>query len=177
MDFVWKVQITMYTQVFIYGRSFYVKEYLFLDVATRKLVVHEVYSSKFREGVGPFILLKYSFSKDEQNVFKVIENSYLETQKIESRKLKIAASECQKISNKINELTGPIIDGMLEEEQERISAVNHRQGLEVDEGLAYKVVLRGNSMIPLVFEEIRFGSKLCELIMLIVLASRNMPML
>ena len=153
------------------------KEYLFFDVATRKLAVHKTHSSKFRGGMQSWILLEFSFSKDERNVFKVIENLFLESQEIESRELKIPVSECQKISNKINELTGPIIDGMLEEEQERISAVNHRQGLEVDEGLTYKVVLRGNSMIPLVFEEIRFGSKLCELIMLIVLASRNMPTL
>lgn len=169
--------MTMYTQVFIYGRSLYLKEYLFLDVATRKLIVHEIYSSKFREDIRLFIPLEFSFSKDERNVFKVVENLFLETQEIKSRELKIPVSECQKISNKINELTGPIIDGMLEEEQERISAVNHRQGLEVDEGLTYKVVLRGNSMIPLVFEEIRFGSKLCELIMLIDLASRNMTTL
>ena len=167
----------MYTQVLIHGRSLYMKEHLFLDLTTRRLIAHEVHSSKFKEGMGPFILLKYSFSKDERNVFNVVENLFLETQEIKSRELKIPASECQKISEKINELTGPIIDGMLEEEQERISAVNHRQGLEVDEGLTYKVVLRGNSMIPLVFEEIRFGSKLCELIMLIVLASRNMPTL
>lgn len=167
----------MYTQALIYGRSLSMKEYLFLDVATRKLIVHEIYSSKFREDIRLFIPLEFSFSKDERNVFKVVENLFLETQEIKSRELKIPVSECQKISNKINELTGPIIDGMLEEEQERISAVNHRQGLEVDEGLTYKVVLRGNSMIPLVFEEIRFGSKLCELIMLIVLASRNMPTL
>ena len=167
----------MYTQVLIYGRSFYMKEYLFFDVATRKLAVHKTHSSKFREDMQSWILLEFSFSKDERNVFKVIENLFLESQEIESRELKIPVSECQKIINKINELTGPIIDGMLEEEQERISAVNHRQGLEVDEGLTYKVVLRGNSMIPLVFEEIEFGSKLCELIMLIDLASRNMPTL
>lgn len=153
------------------------KEYLFFDVATRKLAVHKTHSSKFREDMQSWILLEFSFSKDERNVFKVIENLFLESQEIESRELKIPVSECQKIINKINELTGPIIDGMLEEEQERISAVNHRQGLEVDEGLTYKVVLRGNSMIPLVFEEIEFGSKLCELIMLIDLASRNMPTL
>lgn len=167
----------MYTQVLIYGRSFYMKEYLFFDVATRKFVAREVHSPKFREGMGPFILLQYSFSKDEQNVFKVIENLFLESQEIESRELKIPVSECQKISNKINELTNPIVNGMLEEEQERISVVNHRQGLIVDEGLTYKVVLRGNAMVSLVFDEIRFGSKLCELIMLIVLASRNMPTL
>ena len=165
----------MYTQVLIYGRSFYMKKYLFFDVATRKLAVHETHSSKFRESMQSWILLEFSFSKDERNVFKVIENLFLESQEIESRELKIPVSECQKISNKINDLTDPIVNGMLEEEQERISAVNHRQGLEVDEGLTYKVVLRGNSMIPLVFEEIRFGSKLCELIMLIDLVSRNFP--
>lgn len=151
------------------------KKYLFFDVATRKLAVHETHSSKFRESMQSWILLEFSFSKDERNVFKVIENLFLESQEIESRELKIPVSECQKISNKINDLTDPIVNGMLEEEQERISAVNHRQGLEVDEGLTYKVVLRGNSMIPLVFEEIRFGSKLCELIMLIDLVSRNFP--
>lgn len=164
----------MYTEVLIYGHSFYMKEYLFFDVATRKLVAREVYSSKFREGMGPFILLKYSFSKDERNVFKVVENLFLESQEIESRELKIPVSECQKISNKINELTDPIINGMLEEEQERISAINHKQGLILDEGLTYKVVLQGKAMIPLIFDEIRFGSELFELITLIDLASRNM---
>ena len=159
----------------IFGRSLYMKEYLFFDVATRKLVVREVHSSKFREDIRLFIPLEFSFSKDERNVFKVVENLFLESQEIESRELKITASECQKISNKINDLTDPIINGMSEEEQERISVVNHRQGLIVDEGLTYKVVLRGNAMVPLVFDEIRFGSKLCELIMLIDLASRNFP--
>ena len=165
----------MYTQVLIYGRSFYMKKYLFFDIATRKLAVHEVHSSKFREGMQSWILLEFSFSKDERNVFKVIENLFLESQEIKSRELKIPVSECQKISNKINELTDPIINGMLEEEQERISAVNHRQDLIVDEGLTYKVVLQGNAMIPLVFDEIRFGSELHKLIVLIDLASRNMP--
>lgn len=165
----------MYTQALIYGRSFYMKEYLFLDVLTRKLTVYEVHSSKFREDMRLFIPLEFSFSKDERNVFKVIENLFLESQEIESRELKIPVSECQKISNKINDLTDPIINGMLEEEQERISAVNHRQDLILDEGLTYKVVLQGNAMIPLVFDEIRFGSELHELIMLIDLASRNMP--
>jgi hypothetical protein len=165
----------MYTQVLIFGRSLYMKEYLFFDVATRKLVVREVYSSKFREDMRLFILLEFSFSKDERNVFKVVENLFLESQEIESRELKITASECQKISNKINDLTDPIINGMSEEEQERISAVNHGRGLILDEGPTYKVVLRGNAMIPLVFDEIRFGSELYELIMLIDLASRNFP--
>ena len=165
----------MYTQVLIYGRSFYMKEYLYFDVATRKLAVYEVHSSKFREGMQSWILLVCSFSKDERNVFKVIENLFLESQEIESRELKITASECQKISNKINDLTDPIINGMSEEEQERISAVNHGRGLILDEGPTYKVVLRGNAMIPLVFDEIRFGSELYELIMLIDLASRNFP--
>lgn len=167
----------MYTQVLIYERSFYRKEYLFFDIATRKLAVHEVHSPKFREGMRPFILLKYSFSKDEQNVFKVIENLFLESQEIKSRELKITASECQKISNKINDLTDPIINGMLEEEQERISTVNYEQGIILDEGPTYKVVLRGNAMIPLVFDEIRFGSELHELIALIHLASWNVPTL
>ena len=165
----------MYTQVLIFGRSLYMKEYLLFDVATRKFVAREAHSSKFREDMRLFIPLKYSFSKDEQNVFKVIENRFLESQEIKSRELKIPVSECQKISNKINELTDPIINGMLEEEQERISAVNHRQDLIVDEGLTYKVVLQGNAMIPLVFDEIRFGSELHKLIVLIDLASRNMP--
>ena len=165
----------MYTQVLIYGRSFYMKEYLFFDVATRKLVVREVHSSKFREDMRLFIPLEFSFSKDERNVFKVVENLFLESQEIESRELKIPMSECQKISNKINDLTDPIINGMSEEEQERISAVNYGQGLILDEGPTYKVVLRGNAMIPLVFDEIRFGSELHDLIMLIDLASRNMP--
>ena len=61
---------------------------------------------------------------------------------------------------------------MLEEEQERISAVNHRQDLILDEGLTYKVVLRGNAMIPLVFDEIQFGSELHKLIDLVL---RNVP--
>lgn len=61
---------------------------------------------------------------------------------------------------------------MSEEEQERISAVNHGQGLILDEGLTYKVVLRGNAMIPLVFDEIRFGSELHKLIDLVL---RNVP--
>lgn len=165
----------MYTQVLIYGRSFYMKEYLFFDVATRKLVAREVHSSKFREGMRLFIPLEFSFSKDERNVFKVVENLFLESQEIESRELKIPVSECQKISNKINDLTDPIINGMSEEEQKRISAVNYGRGLILDEGPTYKVVLRGNAMIPLVFDEIRFGSELHELIMLIDLASRNMP--
>lgn len=166
----------MYTQVLIYGRCLYMKEHIFLDLTTRRLIAHEVHSPKFREGMGPFLLLKYSFSKDEQNVFKVIENLFLESQEIESRELKIPVSECQKISKKINELTNPIINGMLEEEQERISAVNYGQGLILDEGLTYKVVLRGNAMIPLVFDEIRFGSELYKLIVLIDLATRNEPM-
>lgn len=165
----------MYTQVLIYGRSFYMKEHLFLDVITRNLVVYEAYSPKFEEGMRPFIPLKYSFSKDEQNVFKVIENLFLELQEIESRELKIPVSESQKISNKINDLTDPIINGMSEEEQERISAVNYGRGLILDEGPTYKVVLRGSAMIPLVFDNIRYGSELHELIMLIDLASRNMP--
>lgn len=101
------------------------KEYLFFDVATRKLAVYEVHSSKFREGMQSWILLVCSFSKDERNVFKVIENQFLESQEIESRELKIPVSECQKISEKINELTNPIVNGMLEEEQERISTVNY----------------------------------------------------
>lgn len=151
------------------------KKYLFFDVATRKLAVHETHSSKFRESMQLWILLEFSFSKDERNVFKVVENLFLESQEIESRELKIPVSECQKISNKINDLTDPIINGMLEEEQERISAVNHRQDLILDEGLTYKVVLQGNAMIPLVFDEIRFGSELHKLIVLIDLASRNMP--
>lgn len=165
----------MYTQVLIYGRSFYMKEFLFFDVATRKLAVHETHSSKFREDIRLFIPLEFSFSKDERNVFKVVENLFLESQEIESRELKITASECQKISNKINDLTDPIINGMSEEEQERISAVNHGRGLILDEEPTYKVVLRGNAMIPLVFDEIRFGSELHELIMLIDLVSRNFP--
>ena len=127
--------------------------------------------------MGPFLLLKFSSSKDERNVFNVIENLFLESQEIESRELKIPVSECQKISNKINILTDPIINGMSEDEHERISIVNQGQGLILDEGLTYKVVLRGDAMIPLVFNEIRFGSELHELIMLIVLASRNMPTL
>lgn len=163
----------MYTQVLIHGRSLYMKEHLFLDLTTRRLIAHEVHSSKFKEGMGPFILLKYSFSKDERNVFNVVENLFLETQEIKSRELKIPASECQKISEKINELTNPIVNGMLEEEQERISAVNHGQGIILDEGLTYKVVLRGNAMIPLVFDEIRFGSELYELIALIHLTLWN----
>ncbi len=167
----------MYTQVLIYGRSFYMKEYLFFDVATRKLVAREVYSSKSREDIRLFIPLEFSFSKDERNVFKVVENLFLESQEIESRELKIPMSECQKIRNKINELTDPIINGMLEEEQERISAVNHRQGLILDEGPTYKVVLQGKALIPLIFDEIMFGSELYELITLIDLASRNMPTL
>ena len=167
----------MYTQVLIHGRSLYMKEHLFLDLTTRRLIAHEVHSSKFKEGMGPFILLKYSFSKDERNVFNVVENLFLETQEIKSRELKIPASECQKISEKINELTNPIVNGMLEEEQERISTVNHGQGIILDEGLTYKVVLRGNAMIPLVFDEIRFGSELHKLIALIHLASRNVPTL
>ena len=138
----------MYTQVLIYGRSFYMKEYLFFDVATRKLVAREVYSLKFREGMRLFIPLEFSFSKDERNVFKVVENLFLESQEIEFRELKIPVSECQKIRNKINELTDPIINGMLEEEQERISAVNYRQGLILDEGPTYKVVLQGKALIP-----------------------------
>ena len=92
------------------------KEYLFFDVATRKLAVYEVHSSKFREGMQSWILLVCSFSKDERNIFKVIENQFLESQEIESRELKIPVSECQKISEKINELTNPIVNGMLEEE-------------------------------------------------------------
>lgn len=100
---------------------------------------------------------------------------FLESQEIESRELKIPVSECQKISNKINDLTDPIVNGMLEEEQERISVVNHKQGIILDEGPTYKVVLRGNAMIPLVFDEIGFGSELHELIGLIDLASRNFP--
>ena len=64
---------------------------------------------------------------------------------------------------------------MSEEEQERISAVNYGRGLILDEGPTYKVVLRGSAMIPLVFDNIRYGSELHELIMLIDLASRNMP--
>ena len=162
----------MYTQVLIYGRSFYMKEYLFFDVATRKLVVREVYSSKFREDMRLFILLEFSFSKDERNVFKVVENLFLESQEIESRELKIPVSECQKISEKINELTNPIVNGMLEEEQERISTVNYEGGLILDEGPTYKVVLRGNAMIPLVFDEIQFGSELHKLIDLVL---RNVP--
>lgn len=162
----------MYTQVLIYGRSFYMKEYLFFDVATRKLAVYEVHSSKFREGMQSWILLVCSFSKDERNVFKVIENQFLESQEIESRKLKIPVSECQKISEKINELTNPIVNGMLEEEQERISTVNYEGGLILDEGPTYKVVLRGNAMIPLVFDEIQFGSELHKLIDLVL---RNVP--
>ena len=167
----------MYTQVLIYGRSFYMKEYLFFDVATRKLVARKVYSSKFREGMRLFRPLKFSFSKDERDVFKVVENLFLESQEIESRELKIPVSECQKISNTINELTDPIINGMLEEEQERISVINHRQDLILDEGLTYKVVLQGKAMIPLIFDEIRFGSELYKLIMLIDLVSRNMSTL
>lgn len=167
----------MYTQVLIHGRSLYMKEHLFLDLTTRRLIAHEVHSSKFKEGMGPFILLKYSFSKDERNVFNVVENLFLETQEIKSRELKIPASECQKISEKINELTNPIVNGMLEEEQERISAVNHGQGIILDEGLTYKVVLRGNAMIPLAFDEIRFGSELYELIALIHLTLWNVPTL
>lgn len=162
----------MYTQVLIYGRSFYMKEYLFFDVATRKLAVHETHSSKFREGMQSWILLEFSFSKDERNVFKVIENLFLESQEIESRELKIPVSECQKISEKINELTNPIVNGMLEEEQERISTVNYEGGLILDEGPTYKVVLRGNAMIPLVFDEIQFGSELHKLIDLVL---RNVP--
>jgi len=162
----------MYTQVLIYGRSFYMKEYLFFDVATRKLAVYEVQSSKFREGMQSWILLVCSFSKDERNVFKVIENQFLESQEIESRELKIPVSECQKISEKINELTNPIVNGMLEEEQERISTVNYEGGLILDEGPTYKVVLRGNAMIPLVFDEIQFGSELHKLIDLVL---RNVP--
>lgn len=169
--------MTMYTQVLIFGRYLYMKECLFFDVTTRKLIAREVHSPNFREGMRPFILLKYSFSKDEQNVFKVIENLFLESQEIKSRELKITASECQKISNKINDLTNPIVNGMLEEEQERISAVNHGQGIILDEGLTYKVVLRGNAMIPLVFDEIRFGSELYELIALIHLTLWNVPTL
>ena len=165
----------MYTQVLIFGRSLYMKEYLFFDVATRKLVVREVHSPKFREDMRLFIPLEFSFSKDKRNVFKVVENLFLESQEIESRELKIPVSECQKISNKINDLTDPIINGMSEEEQERISAVNYGRGLILDEGPTYKVVLRGNAMIPLVFDEIRFGSELHKLIELIDLASRNMP--
>lgn len=165
----------MYTQVLIYGRSFYMKEYLFLDVLTRKLAVHEVHSSKFREDMWLFVPLEFSFSKDERNVFSVVENLFIETQEIESRELKIPSSECQKISNKINELTNPIINGMSEEEQERISAVNRKQGLILNEGLIYKVVLQGNAMIPLVFDDIRYGSELHKLITLIDLASRNEP--
>ena len=162
----------MYTQVLIYGRSFYMKEYLFFDIATRKLAVHEVHSSKFREGMQSWILLECSFSKDERNVFKVVENLFLESQEIESRELKIPVSECQKISEKINELTNPIVNGMLEEEQERISTVNYEGGLILDEGATYKVVLRGNAMIPLVFDEIQFGSELHKLIDLVL---RNVP--
>ena len=148
------------------------KEYLFFDVATRKLAVHETHSSKFREGMQSWILLEFSFSKDERNVFKVIENLFLESQEIESRELKIPVSECQKISEKINELTNPIVNGMLEEEQERISTVNYEGGLILDEGPTYKVVLRGNAMIPLVFDEIQFGSELHKLIDLVL---RNVP--
>ena len=165
----------MYTQVLIYGRSFYMKKYLFFDVATRKLAVHETHSSKFRESMQLWILLEFSFSKDERNVFKIIENLFLESQEIKSRELKIPVSECQKISNKINDLTDPIVNGMLEEEQERISVVNHKQGIILDEGPTYKVVLRGNAMIPLVFDEIGFGSELHELIGLIDLVLRNVP--
>lgn len=162
----------MYTQVLIYGRSFYMKKYLFFDIATRKLAVYKVHSSKFREGMQSWILLVCSFSKDERNVFKVIENQFLESQEIESRELKIPVSECQKISEKINELTNPIVNGMLEEEQERISTVNYEGGLILDEGPTYKVVLRGNAMIPLVFDEIQFGSELHKLIDLVL---RNVP--
>lgn len=177
MVFVWKGQKTMYTQVLIHGRNLNMKEHLFLDLTTRRFIAHEAHSPKFREGMGPFLLLKFSSSKDERNVFNVIENLFLESQEIESRELKIPVSECQKISNKINILTDPIINGMSEDEHERISIVNQGQGLILDEGLTYKVVLRGDAMIPLVFNEIRFGSELHELIMLIVLASRNMPTL
>ena len=60
----------------------------------------------------------------------------------------------------------------LEEEQERISTVNYEGGLILDEGPTYKVVLRGNAMIPLVFDEIQFGSELHKLIDLVL---RNVP--
>lgn len=91
----------MYTQVLIFGRSLYMKEYLFFDVATRKLVVREAHSSKFREDMRLFIPLEFSFSKDERNVFKVVENLFLESQEIESRELKIPVSSVKKLVTKL----------------------------------------------------------------------------
>ncbi len=64
----------MYTQVL--DASFYMKRVFIFDVATKAHQFMKSIHQEFRRGMQSWILLVCSFSKDERNVFKVIENQF-----------------------------------------------------------------------------------------------------